>query len=246
MRVTENGDGRDDWRGGEAPVSGEEGLDVDLSGRDIRNLNLNGTRVREAMLAGARLSGFIGDLVINDVEVAPLIAAELDRRHPERLLLRPRTADGVREAWQVIEEQWAATKARASGLPVDVLRQRVDDEWSFLETQRHLVFVHDAWIGARALGRSGHFCRFALPPSFIADPSPNGIDRAADPSIDEVVAAREERMAETRSLVDGLADADLPVERAGFTVLRCIRTVLDEEWAHNRYANRDLDRLDVT
>ena len=35
------------------------------------------------------------------------------------------------------------------GLPPDLLHERVDDEWSFIETLRHLVFATDAWVRAR-------------------------------------------------------------------------------------------------
>lgn len=66
-------------------------------------MNLAGAKVIEATLVNARFCGLIHGLVVNDVEVAPLIRAEMDRRCPERTKLVPNDADGVRAAWAVIE-----------------------------------------------------------------------------------------------------------------------------------------------
>src|SRR5437016_10538635 len=117
-----------------------------MRGARFENVDLTGAVFREAMLVNARISGLIHGLVINDVEVAPLIRAEMDRRYPERTKLVPSDAEGAREAWSVIEDLWTATKERVSALPEAILRERVDDEWSLLETLRHLIFVTDSWI----------------------------------------------------------------------------------------------------
>jgi hypothetical protein len=224
-------------------LKGAELLNVDMSDLRGRNVNLTGARVMEATLLNARFSGLITGLVINDVEVAPLIDAEMNRRYPERAKLRPTDADGVREAWAVIEELWAATKARAAALPEELLHERVDDEWSFLETQRHLIMVTDAWISGAALGQTGQFHPIGVAPSFITDVGPMGLDVDADPSFAEVVEVREGRLDLVRSLVAEMTDERLQEQRAGPPMLHCIRSVLDEEWAHNRFANRDLDVL---
>ena len=50
------------------------------------------------------------------------------------------------------------------------------------------------------------------------------------PTWAEVVEAREDRMALVRDNIDTLP-------------MHVVRVVLDEEWAHNWYANRDLDQL---
>jgi uncharacterized protein YjbI with pentapeptide repeats len=224
-------------------LKGAAFVNVDLSGSLFQNVNLTGARLREAMLVDARLSGLIDGLVVNDVEVAPLIVAELDRRYPERTKLRPRDPSGVREAWSVIEALWLATLERARSLPEPTLHQRVDGEWSFLETIRHLVFVTDAWIGGRVLGRSDHHHRFAMPPSFITEVEPFGIDLGADPTLAEVVAVREERMAVVADLVSDITDGGLLRQCGEQDVLACLLTVFDEEWHHNWFANRDLDVL---
>ena len=84
---------------GRGDLRGAEFVDSDLSGAQFRNVNLTGVKAMEVMLVGARFSGLIDGLVVNDVEVAPLIAAELDRRYPERTKLRPARAADV-DTWR--------------------------------------------------------------------------------------------------------------------------------------------------
>jgi hypothetical protein len=69
------------------------------------------------------------------------------------------------------------------------LHERLDGEWSYLETLRHLLFVTDVWIAGNVLGRQDHFHPFGVPPSFVPDPARFGIDVAAEPAFDEVVVA---------------------------------------------------------
>jgi len=205
-------------------VSGFE----DWSGRTFRQINLNDTVWKEADLVNARFSGRIDGLVINDIEVAPLIAAEMDRRFPERTRLRPQTRDEAAGAWAVIEDLWSASKARAATVDEAVLHARPEaDEWSWCEGFRHLVFVTDAWISKNALGVED-WHPLGMPPSFW--PPPDGVDVEADPSWDEIVAARGDRMALVRA-------------NLGTVDLGCLRVVLGEEWHHNWFANRDLDQL---
>jgi hypothetical protein len=51
----------------------------------------------------------------------------------------------------MIERLWPDTVARAGQLPESALRLRVDDERSFIEKLRHLVFATDAWVGRTIL-----------------------------------------------------------------------------------------------
>ena len=214
-----------------------------MRGVRFENVDLTGAVFREAMLVNARMSGLIDGLVINDVEVAPLIRAELDRRYPERLKLRPTTAHGVRDAWATVDDLWAATIDRAQGLPEALLHDRVDDEWSFLETLRHLVMVIDAWISGRVLGRTNQFHPIGVTPSFISDPSSMGIDITADPTLDEVLDVREGRNQTVRDLIADLTDDDLDRECGDVTLRHCLWTLFDEEWHHHWFATRDLEVL---
>src|ERR1700730_17939448 len=98
-------------------LKGAEFVNVDLSGAHFRNVNLQGAKVMEAMLVNARFSGLIHGLVVNDIEIAPLIDPEMLRREPERARMIPDDAAGVRDAGSVIESLWATTKERASADP---------------------------------------------------------------------------------------------------------------------------------
>jgi len=80
-------------------------------------------------------------------------------------------------------------------------------------------------------------------------------DRDARPSLDEVLALRADRMSTVRSVLADLTDEQLagvtrPVTEPGypepesFPVRRCLRAILNEEWQHRLYAERDLDALE--
>ena len=77
---------------------------------------------------------------------------------------RPGTADEIREMWAVTQGRWESTLGQAGALPEDAVHERVGDEWSFVETLRHLVFVHDAWV-ARALLDETAYHPLGLPPT---------------------------------------------------------------------------------
>jgi uncharacterized damage-inducible protein DinB len=227
---------------------------VDLSGARFRNVDLSGAKLVDAMLINAAFSGLIDGLTINDIEVAPLIAAEMDRRYPERARLFARDPAGLRAAWSTLEAMWEATTDRVRALPDAARRARVDDEWSFMETLRHLVFVTDSWISRVVLGEERPYHPVALPPSFVTDLVDVGIDDRTEPTFDEVLAAREDRQAVVRRLLEGVTREELarrcdqnpasgyPAETT-HVVLDCIHGVIDEEWAHHGYAVRDLEKL---
>src|SRR5215472_19152509 len=102
---------------------------------------MTGVVIRGAALKDMRISGWIDNLLVNGVNVVPLVQAELDRRYPDRAKMRPADAAGFRDAWAILERLWRQTVDRARGLAPELLHERVDDEWSFIETLRHLVFA---------------------------------------------------------------------------------------------------------
>jgi hypothetical protein len=80
-------------------------------------------------------------------------------------------------------------------------------------------------------------------------------DRDARPTLDEVLILRRDRMGIMRQLVDELTEEELdsstdPVEGPGwplprsYPVRECLSVVLNEEWHHRLYAERDLDALE--
>ncbi|RPI20017.1 MAG: DinB family protein [Actinobacteria bacterium] len=222
-----------------------------MSGASFREVDLSRSVMRGVMLADADIDGYIVGLKINGVEVAPLIEAELDRLHPERLSLRGTDVAGLRAGWEVIERFWAETMARAAGLPEADLHRSVGGEWSLAETLRHLVFVTDSWLGHAVLAEERPFHPIGLPASFIIDGEDFGIDPGAAPTFDEVVAARADRLDRVRAFLAALGTEDVdrpcgpnpapgwppPAER---TVVSCLHVIFSEEWAHHQFAIRDL------
>ncbi|MBT0771500.1 DinB family protein [Kineosporia sp. J2-2] len=208
-------------------------------------------RMRGVWVDRVEIDGEIQGLRVNGVDVGPLIEAELDRRHPQRALMRPTDADGFRQAWDILETLWAGTVERARALPPHLLHERVDDEWSFVETLRHLLFATDIWVGRAVLGEPRPWHPLSLPFDEM-DPDPDvPWDRAARPGLDEVLALRAQRAATVRRVLDGLTPDRLaahtePVDGPGYPpadrypVAECLGTVLNEEWEHRLYAERDL------
>ena len=90
-------------------LRGAEIVDVDLREAWLREPDFGNAHVRGADLTNAEFDGEIDGLVINGVEVADLIEAELDRRHPERVVLRAGTADEFRSGWAGLETTWQRT-----------------------------------------------------------------------------------------------------------------------------------------
>jgi len=226
---------------------------VDLAGADFRLMNLTGVRIRDALLVDMDISGQIRNLRVNGVDVVPLVEGELNRRYPDRAKMTPADADGFREAWEILERLWQQTVARARGMAPELLHERVDGEWSFIETLRHLVFATDAWVRRAILGDPAPWDPLDLPNDGNSAP---GIpcDREARPSLDEVLALRADRMATVRQVLadltdDGLAGRTVPVTEPGypapesFPVRRCLQAILTEEWEHRLYAERDFDLL---
>lgn len=174
------------------------------------------------------------------------------RRPPPEL--RPTDPVGLAEAWVMIEGLWAGTVARARELPEDLLHERVNGEWSFVETQRHLVLATDCWVRRMVRGIDHPYHPWGVAGSWLTDPRAWGIDPDASPSLDQVLPVRRERMNEVREVIAGATAEELqrrcvPPRTPGHprrerTVLHCLHVVLEEEWYHHRYAVRDLGVLE--
>jgi uncharacterized protein YjbI with pentapeptide repeats len=226
---------------------------VDLSDAEFRNVRFRRARMRGVELVDVEIDAELRNVVVNGVDIGPLVDAELNRRMPERAKMRPGDADGFREAWSILERLWGDTLARARAFPESELHRSVGGEWSFIQTLRHLNFASAAWVGRMIMGNSSPWNRLDLP--WDDAPGWEGIpwDRDARPSLDDVLVVRRERQAMVRDVVASLTDAQLDSsvtrsepgwpQRENFPVLDCLRIVVNEEWHHRIYAERDLDAL---
>ena len=236
-------------------LSGARFDDVDLSGIRVRNVALRQATLRGLFVRDVEIDGWIEGLTINGVDVMPLVEAELNQREPDRAKMRPADAQGFREGWAIVQRRWAETVEHARRLPPELLHERVDDEWSFIETQRHLVFATDAWVRRAILGDPAPWDPLDLPHTDDGPIAHVPNDLAARPALDEVLALRADRQATVSQVMADLTDEQLdsqtvPVlepgypESEAFVVRRCLGAILNEEWEHRRYAERDLAVLE--
>jgi hypothetical protein len=229
---------------------------VDLSGSQFRVVDLSGARLRGAEMANVEISGELLNVTVNGVDIAPLVEAELDRRYPDRARMRPADPAGFAEAWDILGRLWDQTVERARRLPPELLHESVDGEWSFTETLRHLAFAAECWVLRAILGDPSPWDPLSLPWNEMADTPGVPRDRAARPSLDVVLALRRDRRATVRQVIQGLTDESLagqtePVEGPGWPPARhwpvreCLLVLLNEEWQHRLYAERDLAVLET-
>ncbi|MET9023800.1 DinB family protein [Actinopolymorpha sp. NPDC004070] len=237
-------------------LRGAQILNSDLTGTHFRGVWLSGLVMRGVELVDVEIHGEIRNVTINGVDVAPLVEAELDRRYPDRARMRPTDPAGFRDAWNILERLWDGTVVRSRGLEPALLHESVDGEWSFVQTLRHLVFATDAWIRRVILGDPSPWDPLDLPWDEMPETPGVPRDRTAQPPLDTVLALRRDRMTTVRDVVDGLTAESLagqtePVEGPGwppsrsFPVREVLLCVLNEEWQHRLYAERDLTILEA-
>jgi DinB superfamily/Pentapeptide repeats (8 copies) len=245
------GGGSEKFRGARFDVA-------DMRGARFTDCDLTGVTIRDGWLVDVSISGYLSNVTVNGVDVTDFVTAELDRRHPERVQFREgRTADDIRAIWDTIERLWAGAIERAEQLPAAALGEQVNEEWSFEQTLRHLVFITDAWASRTVLDEPMPYHPLGLPQSWYPaeDAAALGIDLAAEPGYAEILAARADRMAVMRGIVAELTDDGMgrlcqrspapgyPDEER--PVIACIGVVLDEEIEHYRFAVRDLAVLEA-
>lgn len=229
-------------------LSGSRFEHVNLAGSRIHGAYLINTKVTDAWVHSLDLSGDVQSLLVNGVEVAGYVKAELERRHPELGYLESKDVPGVQRAWATVEEIAAATLAAARALPPEALDESVDNEYSYLQTLRHLVFATDRWITGPVLGVADHFHPLGYPYDSAPPEERAPLDLDAHPTLDDVLEVRAERTDFVDDLVRDATDESLAravdsPNGGATTVGDCIRVVFIEEWWHHRYAGRDLTVL---
>lgn len=226
----------------DADLRGARFVRADLSGAVMRAVDVDGADIDAPWLAD-------GSLLVNGVDVAPYVEAELCRRFPGRELRRATDPEGLRQAWDVLERSWAALVERVATMPEGTPEVSVDGEWSFAQTLRHLVMATDTWIGRGVHGQEQPYHPIGLPNAeYATDGHDTSVFDERHPAYDEVLAVRAERQAVVRELLDGITPERLDAPATDpwdpshpVSVRACVHVVLEEEWEHQRYAVRDLD-----
>jgi hypothetical protein len=233
-------------------------LGVDLHGARFVKADLSGVVMRGVRLQRAEIdSPWLFDngnvLLVNGVDVLPLVEAELNRRFPGRAQRQAVDPDGLRAAWVRLERTWAATLARVAAMPDGTRDVSVGGEWSFAQTLRHLVFATDMWLGRAILRLGQPFHPIGrLDSGTDSDGADGPVLTAPAPSYAEVLEVRAGRVAMVRDFLATVTSDVLAAERSNphaperpETVLSCLHVILDEEWEHHRYAVRDLDAIEA-
>ncbi|MBC9225860.1 DinB family protein [Aeromicrobium sp. 636] len=221
-----------------------------FKGATLRFCDVSEVTIRGAQLDGLDIDGHdlsFGRLIVNGVDVVPLVEAELNRRFPGRELQNARTPEGLRDGWVAVQAAWQQT---LDDTPPELIEAHVEDEWSLAQTLRHLVLATDAWLRGAILRISEPFHENGLA---FTGAEQMGFDVSifrAEVPFDEVLAVRAERQQMVTDFLATVTSEQLDEERndpwgSGWhpTVGDCIRVILEEEWAHLRYVRRDLAAL---
>ena len=214
----------------------------DMSGVTMRGVDLDGVDVDSHDL-------FFGSLYVHGVDVVPFVRDELNRQFPGRELQEARTPEGLLDGWSAVQDAWRTT---VEGTPAGLRDVQVGGEWSLSQTLRHLILATDAWLLA-GIGRQPD--PFHEIGQFFTGASEMGVvpARMREPrDFDEVAAVRAERQQMVTDFLATVTQEQLDEPRDNPwgpdddwqpTVGDCVRTILEEEWAHLRYIRRDLARL---
>jgi hypothetical protein len=237
---------------GTKEFEGASFVKASFKGASLRFSDFSGVTMRAVDVDGLDIDShdlFFGSLVVNGVDVVPLVDAELNRQFPGRELQKAQTPEDLRAGWVAVRSAWETTVA---GTPSDLVDAHVEDEWSLAQTLRHLILASDAWLRGAIPGIQQPFHEIG---QIFTGADQMGFDmsifRAEPPVYAEILAVRAERQ---QMVSDFLATATpelLAEERENPwgggdwrpSVGDCIRVILEEEWAHLRYIRRDLARL---
>jgi len=229
----------------EGDLAGAVFWGADLSGARFRDVNLTDTKISHAWFVNVDIDALVDNVVINGVDVTAYVN-ERDPWYPLRGMLRPTDPEGMRATWAALEDEWAKTIATATALPEEKLHESVNDEWSFVQTLRHLVMAMDKWFTGPVLGEAFH--PIGIPNSGSVDFPFPGLDYSLSPSFSEALAVRADRATRFRDYLASVTadDFDKPVEvleNGPHPLQECLYTVFEEEFWHLRYARRDLALL---
>jgi uncharacterized protein YjbI with pentapeptide repeats len=220
---------------------------TDLSDVVMRAVDVQGADIDAPWLLGGGNS-----LLVNGVDVVPLVEAELNRRFPGRADRRVGDPDALRAAWATLEHTWAACVDRVAAMPPGTVDVSVAGEWSFAQTLRHLVMATDAWLGMAILEIDQPFHPIGQPHAeYETDGHDMSVFTSATPSYAAVLEVRAGRVALVRDFLGTVTTDGLATTRTNpwdpeyqETTLSCLHVILEEEWEHLRFAVRDLDAIE--
>jgi hypothetical protein len=159
------------------------------------------------------------------------------------------SVDVARESTSSVIRRLEATMLRASSFSDDERHQRVDDEWSTVESLRHLSFVVDVWLSRTIQGQDDPFHPIGLPPHFMPSTLPgSSIDPDARPTFEEACDVLRGRLADLERYVDQLSqhELDRAIGTHAESVAGGLGVIFDELNFHDGFINRDLDKIEAS
>ena len=195
-------------------------------------------------------STLVDTVVINGVDVTDFVNGRDPYGTPLRAHAPPVGPGEHGAAWVALEDAWAREHSPGRSLsPKTRLHESVNNGWSFRpDAATSRVRDGQEWFTAPILG--GSFHPMGLPNSGSVDFPWPGLDYDLTPSVSEALAVRVDRAMRFGEYLKTVAAADLtrPVdvlENGTNPVQECIYTVFEEEFWHNRYAQRPLAQLEA-
>ena len=223
-----------------------------FQGATLRSCDVSGVTMRSVDVGGLDIDShdlFFASLIVNGVDVVPLVDDELNRQFPGRQLQKAQTPDGLRDGWVAVQAAWQTT---VTNTPPELVDAHVEDEWSLAQTLRHLVLATDAWLRGGIMGMEQPFHEIG---QIFTGAAEMGFDmsifRTDVPAFEEILKVRAERQQMVTDFLAGATPTLLAEERDNPwgggdwhpTVGDCVRVILEEEWAHLRYVRRDIALL---
>ena len=217
----------------------------DLSGALFRDVDLTGATITHAWLVDVQIDALVDRLVVNGVDVTAYVN-ERDPWYPLRAMLRPTTPADMAATWAMLDAEWNAAIEAVQTLSEADAHAKVNDEFSFVQTLRHLVFADDKWFTSPVLGEPLH--PSGLPNTGSLDFPFPGLDLGLSTTLADAVAVFDDRRQKVRHFLATLAADDLErpidvMENGEHPLRECIFTLFEESFWHLRYARRDLDIL---
>jgi hypothetical protein len=166
---------------------------------------------------------------------------------PPPIQRAPADVDAARSSVAEVTGAIEATITRATSFTDEERNRRVDDEWSTVESIRHIVMVVDGWLGRTIKGEDDPFHPIGLTPHFMPGVPPGtSIDPDADPTFDEACEVLRGRLSTLETFVNGLTADELARAIGGHAenVAGGLGVIFDELTYHNGFMNRDLTKIE--
>jgi hypothetical protein len=163
---------------------------------------------------------------------------------PQRV---PVDVTAARKCTDDVKRLLGATIVRASSFTEEERNRRVNNEWSTVESFRHIIMVVDGWLGKIIKGEDDPYHPIGLPPHFAPRVLPgSSIDPDAHPTFDEACDVMRGRIETLEAFVDGLDTDELArdIGTHARTVAGGLGVIFDELTYHNGFINRDLNVIE--